>query len=196
MGVVVASGLNAELCRRPWDLFARTEDYCVTIPGQGDLISNENNAKHLNCMLRKLSILCLILALSGLVRAQSAKSDPTGTWQTTEGTNSINKRILKLKLEGGQLTGTLSRQAGSKVEQLPLQDAKLNGTDISFATHNYAVSYVDNVLQPTDTNKWSHSKYQGTISGDTIKGKIERQSYLGNNHTLGWEAKRVTGTTQ
>ena len=55
---------------------------------------------------------------------------------------------------------------------------------------------MNNVLQPTDTNKWSHSKYQGTISGDTIKGKIERQSYLGNNHTLDWEAKRVNTTTQ
>ena len=74
-------------------------------------------------------------------------------------------------MEGGKLTGTLSRQAGSKVEQLPLQDATLNGSNISFATHNYAVSYVDNVLQPTDTNKWSHSKYQGAISGDTSKAK-------------------------
>jgi hypothetical protein len=147
-------------------------------------------------MLRKLSILCLILALNGLVRAQNAKSDPTGTWQMTEGTNSTNKRTLKLKLEGGQLTGTLSRQAGYKVEQLPLEDAKLNGSDLSFATRNYAVSYVNNVLQPTDTNKWSHSTYQGTISGDTIKGKIERQSYLGNSHTLDWEAKRVKTTTQ
>ena len=169
----------------------------MTIPGQGDLISNANNGKHLNCMIRESSILCLILALSGLVRAQNAKSDPTGTWQMTEGTNSTNKRTLKLKVEGGKLTGTLSRQAGSKVEQLPLQDAKLKGTDISFATHNYAVSYENNVLQPTDTNKWSHSKYQGTISGDTIKGKIERTSWnTENSRTLDWEAKRVKATTQ
>ena len=108
----------------------------MTIPGQGDLISNANNGKHLNCMIRESSILCLILALSGLVRAQNAKSDPTGTWQMTEGTNSTNKRTLKLKLEGGQLTGTLSRQAGYKVEHLPQEDAMLKGRDISFATHN------------------------------------------------------------
>jgi len=108
-----------------------------------------------------------------------------------------SSQTLKLKVEGGKLTGTLGRQAGYKVEQLPLQDAKLKGSDISFATHNYAVSYENNVLQPTDTNKWSHSKYQGTISGDTIKGKIERKSWnTENSRTLDWEAKRVPATTQ
>ena len=118
-------------------------------------------------MNRQVTLVLLALALTGLAFRSGAQDkeaavNPTGTWKsiTLGATGQVSSsQTLKLKLEGGKLTGTLSRQAGSKVEQLPLQDAKLNGSDISFATHNYAVSYENNVLQPTDTNKWSHSKY-------------------------------------
>jgi hypothetical protein len=154
-------------------------------------------------MKRKVTIAALALALTGLTfrtgaQDREAAVNPTGTWKsTTLSATGQAASSQTLKLEGGKLTGTLSRQAGSKVEQLPLEDAQLKGSDISFATHNYAVSYVNNVLQPTDTNKWSHSKYQGTISGDTIKGKIERKSWnTENSRTLDWEAKRVKATTQ
>jgi len=155
-------------------------------------------------MKRKVTTALLALALTGFTfragaQDQEATVNPTGTWKSTtlSGTGQVSSsQTLKIKLEGGKLTGTLSRQAGSKVEQLPLEDAQLKGSEISFATHNYAVSYVNNVLQPTDTNKWSHSKYQGTIRGDTIKGKIERTSWnTENSRTLNWEAKRVKATT-
>ena len=166
---------------------------------------NERNRERINRVKRKVTIALLAMALTGLTFRAGAQDreagvNPTGTWTsiTLSATGQVaSSQTLKLKLQGGKLTGTLSRQAGSKVEQLPLQDAKLNGSHISFATHNYAVSYVNNVLQPTDTNKWSHSKYQGTISGDTIKGKIERTSWnTENSRTLDWEAKRVKATTQ
>jgi hypothetical protein len=177
----------------------------VTIRGLGGLTSNESNSKPTNRMKRKVTIALLALALTGLAFRSGAQDkeaavNPTGTWKSTTLSatgQAASSQTLKLKLEGGKLAGTLSRQAGSKVGQLPLEDAKLNGSDISFATHNYAVSYVNNVLQPTDTNKWSHSKYQGTISGDTIKGKIERKSWnMENSRTLDWEAKRVKPATQ
>ena len=177
----------------------------MTIRGLSNLTSNENNRKHINRMKRKVTTALLALAFTGLTFRAGAQEkepavNPTGTWKSTtlSATGQAgSSQTLKLKLEGGKLTGTLSRQAGSKIEQLPLEDAKLKGSDISFATHNYAVSYVNNVLQPTDTNKWSHSKYQGTISGDTIKGKIERNSWnTENSRTLDWEAKRVQATTQ
>ena len=150
-------------------------------------------------MKRKVTTALLAPALISLALCAGAQDkeptvNPTGTWSLTTLSatgQAASSQTLKLKLESGKLTGTLSRQAGNKVEQLPLQDTKLKGTDLSFATHNFAMYYVSNVLQPTDTNKWSHSKFQGTISGDTIKGKVERESYLGNNHTLDWEAKRV-----
>jgi hypothetical protein len=168
------------------------------IPGLGGRTSNENNGEHINCMKRKLSILCLILTLGGLVRAQDAKPDPTGAWKVTQtqGTNSTNKQTQKLELEGDKLTGTLSRQAGYKIEQLPLEDGRFKGNEISFSTHCFAVSYVNKVLQPTDTNKVAHSKFQGTISGDTIEGKVERDGFTGNRYTLDWEARRVKATTQ
>jgi hypothetical protein len=48
------------------------------------------------------------------------------------------------------------------------------------------------VLQQTDTNKVTHSKFQGQIRGDTIKGTVEKKSWSeGNSRTLDWEAKRV-----
>ena len=177
----------------------------MRILGLGGPTSNESNRKQINRMNRQITLVLLALALTGLAfrsGAQDKKAavNPTGTWKsiTLGATGQVaSSQTLKLKVEGGKLTGTLSRQAGSKVEQLPLQDATLNGSNISFATHNYAVSYVDNVLQPTDTNKWSHSKYQGTISGDTIKGKIERNSWNAeNSRTLDWEARRVKATTE
>lgn len=177
----------------------------MTIRGLGGPTSNENNRKQINRMNRRVTLALLALALTGLTFRAGAQDkepavNPTGTWKsiTLGATGQVAaSQTLKLKVEGGKLAGTLSRQAGSKVEQLPLQDAKLNGSDISFATHNYAVSYENNVLQPTDTNKWSHSKYQGTISGDTIKGKIERNSWNAeNSRTLDWEARRVKATTE
>ena len=159
--------------------------------------SNKHNRKQIIPMKRIVTTALLALTSLALRAGPQDKGsvvNPTGTWNLTTLSATgqpASPQTLKLKFEGGKLTGTLSRQAGSKVEQLPLEDSKLKGSDVSFATHNYAVSYVHNVLQPTDTNKWSHSKFQGTISGDTIKGKVERQSYMGNNHTLDWEARRV-----
>lgn len=140
-------------------------------------------------MKRKVTIALLALALTSLTFRSGAQDkeaavNPTGTWKSTTLSatgQAAPSQTLKLKLEGGKLAGTLSRQAGSKVEQLPLEDAKLNGSDISFATHNYAVNYVNNVLQPTDTNKWSHSKYQGTITA--IPSKAKSRGSLGIRKT-------------
>lgn len=48
------------------------------------------------------------------------------------------------------------------------------------------------VLQQTDTNKVTHSKFQGQINGDTMKGKVEKKSWSEeNSRTLDREAKRV-----
>jgi hypothetical protein len=147
-------------------------------------------------MKRNVTIALLALALTGLTLRAGAEStelavNPTGTWKLITGTNAASPQTLKLKMEGEKVTGTLSRQAGDKVEQLPLENGMLKGSEIIFGTHSYAVSYINHVRQPTDTNKVSISKYQGTISGDTIKGKVERHSFMGGDRTLDWEAKRV-----
>jgi hypothetical protein len=135
----------------------------------------------------------LLLAFTSQVRAGEATVNPTGTWELRTG-NATNQgpALLALKLEGGTLTGTLSRHAGSKIELLPLEDARLKGSEIAFDVHVYAMVYENNVLQPTDTNKVTHSMYRGQISGDSIKGKVEKKSWLEeNSRTLDWEAKRV-----
>jgi len=108
--------------------------------------------------------------------------------------NQTNAPTLKLKLQGDKLTGTMSRQAGYKIEELALENGKLKGDEISFATRHFATVYVKNVLQPTDTNQVTLSTYRGKISGDAIKGKVERdmRGTFANVRTLDWEAKRVT----
>ena len=156
-------------------------------------------------------ILCSTTALLALVLtgwtlcagAQDKKPaiNPTGTWELktlSAGSQSASlPQILKLKLEGRELSGTLSHHAGAKIEQVPIEDAKLKGGEISFATHGYALVYENNVLQPTDTNKVTHSKFLGQISGDTIQGKVEKKSWREEaSRTQDWEAKRVKGTTR
>ena len=139
-------------------------------------------------------VLVGLLAVTGLtLSAEDTAVNPTGTWELkTLNASNQPPSFLKLRLEGGKLTGTLSRNAGAKVEQLPLEDAQLKGSEISFAVHVYALHYENNVLQPTDTNKVTHSMYQGQISGDTIKGKVEKKSWREEtSRTVDWEAKRV-----
>ena len=140
-------------------------------------------------------ILAGFLTVTGLnLSAGEPTVNPTGTWRLTISSTNTQAHVagqtLKLKLEGENVTGTLSRNAGGKIEELALEKGKLNGSDISFSTHHFALVYEHNVLQPTDTNMVTHSVFQGQISGDTIKGKVERE-YMGNRRTQDWEAKRV-----
>jgi len=134
----------------------------------------------------------LFLAITCQIRGQSTVN-PTGTWELkTPNATNASPSLLKLKLEGGKLTGTLSRNAGAKIEQLPLENAQLKGNAISFTVHVFALHYENNVLQPVDTNKVTHSIFQGQISGDTIKGKVEKKSWRDEaSRVLNWEAKRV-----
>ena len=140
----------------------------------------------------------LTLATTGVALRVGAADDklavnPTGTWKVTF-PNQTNGPTLKLKLQGDKLTGTMSRQAGGKIEQLTLEDGKLNGDDISFLPRHFATVYIKNVLQPTDTNQVTLSSYRGKISGDIIKGKVEKDTRgtFANVRTQDWEAKRLT----
>jgi hypothetical protein len=142
--------------------------------------------------------LALTLAVTGLALRVGAADEkpannPSGTWKVMF-PNQTNAPTLKLKLQGDKLTGTMSRQAGYKIEELALENGKLKGDEISFATRHFATVYVKNVLQPTDTNQVTLSTYRGKISGDAIKGKVERDTRgtFANVRTLDWEAKRLT----
>lgn len=140
-----------------------------------------------------LTTLALTLALTGLsLRAIAgdvkSAADPTGTWKVTHSsTNTIvrpTEYTLKLKLDGGTLTGTLSNistvNGKSRVYEWPIKDAKLQGSEISFrVTHPFQVGHGE-----------STEGYQGKISNDTIKGTFKRE-FLKHTYTGNWEAERL-----
>jgi len=128
-------------------------------------------------------VTCAILALGAVVRAQDKKADPTGTWTwTTPGRNGgpDRKSTLKLKVEGDKLTGTLAAPGrGGQSNDSAIADGKLKGDEFSFT-----------VIREFGGNKIT-VKYNGKISGDSIKGKIETERN-GQTNSRDWEAKRET----
>jgi len=128
-------------------------------------------------------VTCAILALGAVVQAQDKKADPTGTWTwTTPGRNGgpDRKSTLKLKVEGDKLTGTLSAPGrGGQSNDSAIADGKLKGDEISFT-----------VIREFGGNKIT-AKYNGKISDDSIKGKIETERN-GQTNSRDWEAKRET----
>ena len=120
---------------------------------------------------------CLIFALSVLARAEDKKADPTGTWKWsfTGQNGQTRETTLKLKLDGDKLTGTISGRGG----ETAIAEAKVKGDEISFQ-----------VTREFQGNKMTQ-KYNGKLSGDTIKGKMEFERD-GQAQSRDWEAKRET----
>ncbi|HYL85500.1 MAG TPA: hypothetical protein VE263_14785 [Candidatus Angelobacter sp.] len=143
-----------------------------------------------------LSSLALILALTGLSFRAIAADDksttnPTGTWKVTIPGSNTQARpavpTLKLKLSGGTLTGTMSYRSSSivngvsQVSELPITEAKLQGSEISFNfTHPPASGNGPN----------ANYSYQGKISGDSIKGTFTTE-WMGQTRKRDWEAERL-----
>ena len=131
---------------------------------------------------------CAILALGTVTQTQAddaKKADVNGTWTwTTPGRagGEPRKISLKLKAEGEKVTGTLTMpgRAGGEPRNIEIKDAKLKGDEISF---NTTFDRGGNTVT---------TKYNGKISGDTIKGKIESPGQDGNTNTRDWNAKRDT----
>ncbi len=117
----------------------------------------------------------LVFVLGVAALAADKKADATGTWKWSFTTQNGQTRetTAKLKVEGDKLTGTVS----GRQNETPIEDAKLNGEDISFK-----------VTREFNGNKIIQ-KFAGKISGDTIKGKIETDRN-GENSSRDWEAKR------
>ena len=139
-----------------------------------------------------LTTALLFLAVIGsTVNAVESVVNPTGTWKVTvSSTNTLARptaQTLKLTLNGGTLTGTLSYNSSptvngkTRVSELPITEAKLNGSELSFNfTHPPAAGNGPNATY----------SYQGTISGDTIKGTFTME-WMGQTRTKNWEAKRL-----
>ena len=100
----------------------------------------------------------------------------TGTWKWTfSGPNGQTREsTLKLNVADGKLTGTISGRQGAETA---IENATLSGDDIAFT-----------VTRERDGRKMT-AKYAGKISGDVIKGKIERD-FGGQPQTRDWEAKK------
>ena len=121
---------------------------------------------------------CAILTI-GLVaqaRAEDKKTDPTGTWTWTVDRNGqTSTQTLKLKLDGGKLTGAIAgRNSNPDTE---IADGKIDGDNLSFS-----------VTRERNGNKMTQ-KFSGKLDGDTIKGKIEFDRN-GTPASRDWEAKR------
>jgi hypothetical protein len=126
-----------------------------------------------------ISSLALLVLSLGTHAAE--KVDPTGMWTwnfTTQNGDTITS-TLNLKREGDKLTGTVTGRNGNETA---IQNAKLNGEDLSFQ-----------VVRERDGNTFT-TKYHGTVTGDTIKGKMEFERD-GETRSRDWEAKRKGSKT-
>jgi hypothetical protein len=124
---------------------------------------------------------CAVLALGPVasIRADDKKADGTWTW-TVPGRQGgpDRKNTLKLKVDGDKVTGTVSSPGRQgQATDTAIEDGKLKGDEISFT-----------VTREFNNNKIV-AKYNGKISGDTIKGKVETERN-GNTQSRDWEAKR------
>jgi len=124
-----------------------------------------------------------LLALGAVAQAQEKKINPTGKWSwSSPGCDGGPGRTntLTLKLEGEKLTGKMASpgRGDQPARETEITEAKLKGADISFT-----------VVREFGGNKMV-SKYNGKISADTIKGKIEFERN-GEAQSRDWEAKRV-----
>lgn len=131
--------------------------------------------------------LCAIFALglASQTQAQDKKADPTGTWTwTMPGRNGgpDRKMTLKLKLEGDKVTGKLAAPArGGEIRETDIKDGQVKGDEVSFK-----------VVREINGNEMV-TKYNGKVSADSIKGKVEFERN-GETQSRDWEAKKATDT--
>jgi hypothetical protein len=109
--------------------------------------------------------------------------DPAGTWTLAGNPNSKSgfQQTLKIRLQGGRLAGTLSYSANSRVEERVLEDVELRGSELFFTV---------TIAPATGSGPNTTRRYQGTISGDTIKGTCDVK-WAGQPYTRDWQAKRL-----
>ena len=139
-------------------------------------------------IISALTIAALVWS-SEAIAADKAAVDPTGTWKlatiNAETKAKSPERTLKLKLEGGKLTGTIDGRSEIngkvKIYEWPIKDTKLKGGDISFTVSH----------PPTaGTGPDSTTVYEGKITGDTMKGTAETE-WVGNTHKRDFEARHT-----
>ncbi len=129
------------------------------------------------------AVTCAVLAFTAVAQAQEKKADPNGTWTWSQpGRDGGSPRVstLKLKVEGNNLTGTLTTpgRQGAEPRATNIEKGTVKGDEISFT-----------VTREFNGNKFTQ-KYNGKVSGDSIKGKVEFDRN-GETQSRDWEAKRA-----
>jgi len=124
--------------------------------------------------MKRIVAAAVMLAFVVVVSVASGAEDPTGTWKWTSmfGDTTIES-TLKVKLEGDKLTGTY---IGRNNTESPISDGTFKDNVVKF-----------NVVREVNGNKFT-IKYSGTLTGDTIKGKLEFDREGAQSRE--WEAKR------
>lgn len=116
-----------------------------------------------------------VVALSAVATLAQAAENPTGTWKWTAMFNNQTREMsVKLKLDGGKLTGSVP---GRDNQETQIEDGQFKDDEVSFK-----------VTRERNGQKFTQS-FKGKVSGDTIKGKIESQRD-GQTQSRDWEAKR------
>ena len=130
--------------------------------------------------MRALTIAALVFGVAGLTgpaAGQDRKGDPTGTWKwTTERGGQKRETVLKLKVEGTKLTGTITARKDMEVK---IEDGKFEGGEVTFT-----------VTREFKDQKFT-TKYKAKVEGDTLKGTATSERD-GKEQKREFEAKRVS----
>jgi hypothetical protein len=110
--------------------------------------------------MRTMIATALALGLAGLTAAQDKKNDPTGTWKwETERGGQKRETVLKLKLDGDKLTGTITAGRGKdQPTDVKIEDGKFKDGEVTFT-----------VTREFNDQK-RVTKYAAKVDGDTMKG--------------------------
>jgi hypothetical protein len=129
--------------------------------------------------IRALFTAITAVCLLSTARAEDKKADPSGkwTWSVQTPNGETRETTATFKLEGGNVTGTISGRNGNET---PIENGKLAGDELSFS-----------VTRERNGNKFT-TKYHGKLSSDSIKGKMDFERN-GEPGSRDWEAKRAGG---
>jgi len=136
--------------------------------------------KHLFATM--LAAISFAAFVAGSAQAADKKADGTWTW-SVPGRNGGDARTmtLTLKTDGDKLTGKLASPGrDGQSRDTEIEDGKIKGDEVSFK-----------VVREFNGNKFT-SKYNGKVSDDSIKGKVEIDRGQGDPMSRDWEAKRKT----
>jgi len=126
--------------------------------------------------MKRIAVAVVVLAFVGLVSPLRAADDPTGTWKLEANFGGKTRvSTLKLKLDGDKLTGVYV--GGQNNTETPIENGSFKDGKVSFS-----------VTREFNNNKFT-TKYNGALTGDSIKGKAETE-IGGETRMSDWTAER------